>query len=272
MFKKMIKAHEIVSKVLLKMKEHVRPGIDTFTINAIGAAELKKLGGTSYNKGYKPEWARVPWPTAACISVNNVIAHGIPSEGIFLKEGDLVNLDIGIRDSEGNCGDAAFSIGVGEISDKDELLLRYAKKVLYAGIARVKEGTLIGEIAAAMQRVANERNLIINHQLCGHYIGKEMHESAFYQVPNPYFQDPKEFDNYEKLMSQTLVAGKVLCLEPCLTNGRDKWGKIDDNGWELRTADGAKSAMFEHMIKVLPDGYEILTDHFKYEKGDSGRL
>jgi len=267
-----MKAHEIVSKVLLKMKEHVRPGIDTFTINAVGASELKKLGGTSYNQGYKPNWARTAFPAVACISVNNVIAHGIPSESIFLEEGDLVNLDIGIRDSEGNCGDAAFSLGVGKLSEKDEILLRYAKKVLYAGIAKVKEGVMIGEVAAAMQRVANERKLLINHQLCGHYIGKEMHENAFYQVPNPYFQDPKQFDQYEKYMEEKLVAGKILCLEPCLTNGRDKWGKIDDDGWELKTADGANSAMFEHMIRVLPDGYEILTNHFAYAKGDSGRL
>lgn len=265
-----MKAPELVTAVLLEMKKHCVPGVSTFTIDSIAEKKLKELGGFSYNKGYRPEWARVPYPAVTCISVNNVIAHGIPNQTLILKEGDLVNLDIGVIDEDGNCGDSSFTVGVGKVSDKDELLLRYAKKILYAGIAKVKEGVMIGEIASAMAAVARERNMLINHQICGHYIGKHMHESAFYHVPNPHYQNQKDFDDYEKLMEVKLEAGKIVCLEPCVTNGKDKWGQIDEDGWEFRTKDGAKSAMFEHMIKILPDGYEILTNHFTYKKGDSG--
>lgn len=267
-----MKAQDLASQVLLAVKPHVVPGVSTFALDTIAAKTLKELGGFSYNKGYHPSWARFPWPTTTCISVNNVIAHGIPSENVILQNGDLCNIDIGVLDQDGNCGDCSFSLGVGDISDKDEILLRYAKKVLYAGISKVKAGAMIGDLVAAMQRVANERNMIINGQMASHYIGKEMHESAFYNAPNPY-RDKEKFEEYEKeYMSEKLQAGRILCLEPIITNGKDQWGQIDQNGWELRTRDGAKSAYFEHMIKILPDGYEILTTHFTYAKGDSGRL
>lgn len=264
-----MQAADLTSEILLEAKKHAVPGVSTFTIDAIIEKTIKKLGARSYNKGYHPKWARYPYPTVSCISVNNTIAHGIPSEDIVLQNGDIVNIDVGIIAPDGLCGDAAFTLPVGEISNKDEALLRYAKKILYAGISRVRGGVLLGEVVAAMHRVALERNYKINQQMAAHYIGKHMHEDAFYQAPNPY-NTKKEFEEYEKFMSRTLEAGQILCLEPCITEG-DPFGQIDDNGWVLKTRDGAKSAMFEHMIKITPDGHEILTTHFDYKKGDSGR-
>lgn len=266
-----MKAPELVSQVLLAIKSHVRPGISTFTLDSIAEKKLKEFGGKSYNKGYHPKWARYPFPATTCMSVNNVVAHGIPSEKL-LRKGDIVNVDLGVIDEDGNCGDAAFTLAVGELSANDEMLLRYAKKILYAGISKVKGGVTVGEIVSAMQRVALERNMMINAQMCSHYIGKHMHENAFYNAPNPYIIK-EDFERYDKeQMGIKLEAGKILCLEPIITNGRDKWGQIDQNGWEIRTQDGAKSAYFEHMILIKEDGHEILTNHFTYEKGDSGLL
>lgn len=259
-----MKAPELVSKVLLKMADHVRPGITTFTLDAIAAAELKKLGGFPYNKGYHPKWARFPYPAVTCLSVNDQIAHGIPSQRV-LKEGDIVTLDLGVIDEDGNAGDSAMTVPVGEISKEDKLLLHYAKAVLYAGIKKVKAGVTVRQIARAMEQKAAERKFVINRQLGGHGIGKKMHEEpTIYHVTNNYAHISEEkYNEYEKFMDIELEAGKTYCLEPMVTFA-DPWGVIDpDTGWEFRTKDHRNCAMFEHMVKCLDDGYEILTTHIQ---------
>ena len=259
-----MKAAEMVSTILLELKEHVRPGITTFTLDTLAEQAIKRLGGFSYNKNYHPKWARFPYPAVLCTSINNEIAHGVPSQRV-LKEGDIVNIDLGIIDADGNCGDSSFTLPVGQISEQDKMLLHYAKKTLYAGIMAVRAGRTLDDLARAMMRKADERKYVINHQLCGHGIGRDMHEDPLiYHVTNPYIEGDR-VDKYQKLMDVELKAGQVICLEPMITY-QDKWGFVDpDTGWAYRTRDGKKSAMFEEMVLVKDDGYEILTTHLKDE-------
>lgn len=259
-----MKANDLVSAVLTKLVKHVRPGVTTFTLDCIAEEEIKALGGFSFNKGYHPAWARFPYPAVLCANVNDSIAHAIPNQR-KLKEGDIITLDLGVIDSEGNCGDAAICVPVGEISEQDKMLIRYAKSTLYAGIKVIKNGVTVRQIAQAMERKANERKFVINRQLAGHGIGKRMHEDPpIYQVTNHYAHvDEIHYKTHERFMDIELKTGMTVCLEPMVTFS-DSWGVIDSQtGWEFKTRDGKKSAMFEHMIKVTDDGHEILTTHFE---------
>lgn len=260
-----MKAPELVTNVLLKMADHVRPGVSTFTLDTLAEYEIQKLGGFSYNKGYHPDWARFPYPAVSCISVNNEIVHGVPAVSKILKEGDIVSLDVGVIDEDGNCGDAAMTLPVGQISKEDQLLLHYAKSTLYAGIKKIKNGATIYDLAKAMETKAAERKFVINRQFTGHGIGRRMHmDPNILHVTNWLAHvDQKRFDEYETYMDVKLTTGQIICLEPQLTY-TDPWGMIDPNtGWTAVTKDGRKSAFFEHMIRVLDDGYEILTTHIQ---------
>jgi methionyl aminopeptidase len=251
--KKHLKSYQIVSQVLKEMAAMANPGVTAKEIDEMAASLVVKLGGTSYNKGYKPAWAKEAFPASTCISVNDVVCHGIPDERP-LVEGDLVNLDLGVRDSEGNCGDAGFTVAVGTVANKDERLMRYTKKILYAGIEQVKAGVSTMEITQAIYSASVRYGYPLNRNFGGHTIGKEMH-----MAPNIY-NTIEPHNQYADL-----VEGQIICIEPMATHGKDRVGFMDDNGWTIRTQDGKNCAMYEHMVRVEKDGYTILTDHFTEE-------
>lgn len=255
-----LKVWDIISLILKELASHVRPGITTLTLNNLARELIKKYDVASFNRGYHPKWAVEPYPYETCISVNNEIVHGLPSERI-LQDGDLVNIDLGII-KDGVCADAALSVGVGEISEEDKLLLHFAKKALYAGIAKVRAGVKIDTIARAIEETAWHRKFVVNAMFVGHGIGKEMHEEpSIYHARNPYYQE-EQAKEYQKYLDIELKAGQIICLEPALTK-YDKFGMPTENRWTFVTKDGSKSAMFEHMVEVLPDGYKILTSHIE---------
>lgn len=242
-----MKAYEIVSETLKTVAEAVKPGVTTKELDAIAEKKILELGGTPYNKGYQPKFASIPFPATLCTSVNDVIAHGIPSDYV-LKEGDIINLDLGVK-KDGLCGDAALMVPVGKISDRDERLLRYAKRTLYKGIEQVKAGVKIKEIGIAMERYARQMGFVINFHFCGHHIGKEMHEDPF--IPSVYLAG---------LGEEELKEGDMICIEPMLTY-KDNMGVSQLDGWSWKTRDGRNSAMWETMLEITSDGYKILTDH-----------
>lgn len=253
---------DIISDILKKLVEQVRPGLSTWELDCVAEAEIKRHGVFSYNKHYWPKGTRYPYPAVSCLNVNNMIAHGIPRKTLKLKEGDLINIDLGIIDKNGNCGDAALTVPVGEISDRDEMLLRYAKKCLKNAIGVLHDGVHIYDIAHEIERTASERDFVVNRQLGGHAIGHDMHEDPFiYQATNHYHQDKEKYLAYQKYMDIELKEGQVICLEPLITF-TDPWGVVDpDSGWTFITRDGKKSAMFEHMVKITKEGAEVLTSH-----------
>ncbi len=262
-----LKVWDIESEILKTLASHVRPGITTMTLNNLAKDLIEKYDVASFNRGYFPKWAHEPYPYETCISVNDEIVHGIPSERI-LKEGDLVNIDLGII-KQGMCADASITVGVGKISEEDQTLLHFAKKALYSGISKVRAGVKIETIARAIEETAWHRKFVVNCSFTGHQVGSEMHmEPAIYHARNPYHSNPDLAEQYQKYMEVKLEAGQIICLEPALTRG-DRFGKPDENGWTWVTRNGAKSALFEHMVLVLDDGYEILTSHVEPSKKET---
>ena len=167
-----------------------------------------------------------------------------------------MNFDLSVKVGD-FCGDAGVTIPIGQLSSRDERLLRYARRTCYAGIEVIKDGVNVIEIGHAIQKYANQMGFVVNENMAGHKISKEMHEKPM--IPNFSVRE-EEIEKYGAI----LKAGDVVCIEPMLTY-KDYLGRLKSDGWTLETKDGKKSAMFEHMVLVTKDGYKILTDHFTKE-------
>lgn len=258
---------ETVSEVVRSVVEMAKPGVNLLQLEKRAETTMQVLGAESTDKGYHPKWATAPFPSVICLGVNDVIAHAIPIS-YELQSGDLLSIDTGIK-INGSCGDAGLTIPIGEASNRDERLLRYAKRALYKGIDIIKPGIKITDIGDEIYWFIRKNGYVVNRLMMGHGIGKEMHEQP--QIPHHYVpQDEKktEDDKYEykdKEGVPRLYEGQVICLEPMITY-KDPIGKRDGDGWTVRTRDGKKSAFFEHMIRVVTGGYEILTNHIKREQ------
>lgn len=254
-----MKAYEAVSQILIDAKRFTETSrldtaVNPFTTKTIDdyiEKRVVELGMRSYNKGYQPKWAKMPYPAASCINVGPMIAHGIPSHTVRIEDGDVVSIDLGIVDADGNCGDAALSFGIGKLENKNERLLWYAKKVCYHIIKQLVPGADTRDIARSAELFALNRGFKMNRRFAGHAIGKDMH-----QKPNIYNTE-EATHAYAKL-----EVGQVFCVEPMITGGRDNWGVQSPDGWTIFTQDGANSAFFEHMVEVTADGPKVLTTHF----------
>lgn len=237
---------DIISTILKGLAGTIKPGVNGKQVEEVAEKMIQGFEVQSINKGYNPS-GKNPFPSVLCISVNSMIAHGIPLPEPFI-EGDLVNLDMGIM-VEGMAFDAALTVGVGKLENKHERLLRYAKQTLYAAIEKVRPGVTIREIAHTIETYAAQRGYVVNKSFCGHGIGKEMHMPP--QVYNTVENDPRlEYYDYQ------LKEGEVICIEPMLTFS-DNTGIQMQDGWLVATRDGKYSAMFEHMVKVTKDGHDM---------------
>lgn len=253
--RKMREAALMASSIVGLVAGKVKPGVTLNDLEMEAAKWFKTFGAVPYNLGYKPKWASRPYPAILCTSVNNVIAHGIPTD-YELQEGDIVCIDTGLK-LNGVCGDCAITVPVGQIEAKHERLLKYANRACYAGIEAIKAGVLVTDIARAVESYAMQMGYVTNQVLSGHGIGVDMHE----KVVIPFFtsHDSRYFQYFG---NKKLEAGEVVCIEPMLTF-KDKKGIMLPDGWTIATSDNRYSAMFEHMVLVKEDGYEVLTDHFK---------
>jgi methionyl aminopeptidase len=241
-------AGEVVAHTLRVLREAVRPGLSTADLDDIAAREIRTKGAVPSFLGY------YGYPATICTSVNNVIVHGIPSPDVVLKDGDIISIDCGAI-LDGWHGDAAFSMGVGEIDPADQALLDACEAALWDGIAQAVTGNRLGDISHAVEtsvRAAGEYGLI--EEYTGHGIGREMHMDPV--VPNfgPPGQGPR------------LRAGMALCIEPMITRGTRFNAELDD-GWTVITADGSRAAHFEHSVAVTPEGPWVLTA----AKGETSR-
>jgi len=234
----MRQAGKIVATILAILSEQVRPGIKTKKLDVIAARELQKLGAKSSFKGYRG------FPATVCVSVNDEIVHGIPGEKI-LEEGDIVSLDFGAI-FKGFHGDAAVTVGVGEISPQARRLVETTKGALEAGIAAAYPEAGLGDISVAIQTYAESRGYSVVREYTGHGIGREMHEEP--QIPN--FGVPGS--------GPVLKKGMTLALEPMVNNG-DWRTRVGSDHWTVFTADGSLSAHFEHTIAITNGEPEVLT-------------
>ncbi len=234
----MRQAGRIVATILGVLSEQVRPGMKTRELDAIAARELERLGAKPSFKGYRG------FPANLCVSVNDEIVHGIPGERV-LDEGDVVSLDFGAI-FKGFQGDAAITVGVGEISSQAEQLMETTKGALKASIAVAYPGAGLGDISAAIQNYAESRGYSVVREYTGHGIGREMHEEP--QIPNfgPLGVGP------------VLKKGMTLALEPMVNVGGWRT-RLGNDHWVVLTADGSLSAHFEHTIAITNDEPEVLT-------------
>jgi len=234
----MRRAGRIVATILGILIKQVRPGMKTRELDIIAGKEAERLGVKPSFKGYRG------FPANLCVSVNDEIVHGIPGERV-LSEGDIVSLDFGAI-FDGFQGDAAVTVGVGEISPEARQLLETTQVALKAGIAAAYSGARLGDISAAIQNCAESRGYSVVREYTGHGIGREMHEEP--QIPN--FGQPGS--------GPVLVKGMTLALEPMVNIG-DWRTRLGSNHWTVLTADGSLSAHFEHTIVITEAEPEVLT-------------
>jgi methionyl aminopeptidase len=233
------KTHAEVAKI-------VKPGITTNQLNKIAEEFLKDHQAHPSFKGYVVSGKK--FPAALCISVNDVVVHGLPSE-YQLKDGDIVSIDCGVF-LNGFHADSAYTYAVGEISDEINTLLVTTKESLYLGIGKAIEGMRVGDVSFEVQNYCERRGYTIVRELVGHGVGKNLHE------------DP-EVPNYGKRgAGPKLKEGMVMAIEPMVNLGT-KHVKQGNDGWTIRTKDGKPSAHFEHTVAIRKGKAEILTT-FEY--------
>jgi len=232
-----------VGEILRGLSKLAEPGISTGEIDAEARRQIEQRGLSSSFLGYAPGSAP-PYPAVICISVNDEIVHGIPGKR-RLQEGDLVKLDFGVIFG-GFHGDSAVTLPVGEIDEESRNLLETTRRSLYAGIESLRPGLRLGDVGAAVQDSVEREGYSVVRDFVGHGIGRLLHEPP--QLPN--FGRPGR--------GQRLKAGMVFAIEPMVNCGGAEV-QIQRDGWTATTADGSRSAHFEHTVAITQEGPEILT-------------
>lgn len=237
--KLMMKAGEIVALAHQAAKKAIKPGLSTLALDKVCEDVILANEATPSFKGL------YGFPNACCISVNNVLVHGIPSSEIILKEGDIVSVDIGAC-YHGYHGDSAWSYAVGEISDDATKLMEVTEQSLYEGLKMAKAGNYLTDISHAIETYVYAHGFSIPQDYAGHGIGTSVHEDP--TVPN--FGKPGR--------GVRLKEGMCLAIEPMVHFGKPQTRVLNDD-WTVVTKDGSLAAHFEHSIVVRKDGCDILT-------------
>jgi len=232
------RSNAMVAEVFEKLRGMITPGITTRELDQVAEEFILLKGARPAFKGYRG------FPATLCISINDEVVHGIPGQR-RLKEGDIVSLDVGVN-YIGYFGDAAITLPVGEVDPEAKRLLEVTKKALYIGIEKAKAGNRLFDISYAIQSWVESHGFSVVRDFVGHGIGRELHEEP--QIPN--FGTPHQGPRLEK--------GMVFALEPMVNEGTHEVRVLSD-GWTVVTADGKRSAHFEHTIAITDDGAEILS-------------
>jgi methionyl aminopeptidase len=239
-----------VEDVLTEVASRIEPGLQTVALDRLAEEIIQAAGGRPAFKGYKMGGGTPPFPGSLCISVNDVVVHGFPSEEP-LRDGDVVAVDCGVE-LGGYFGDFAYTFAVGEISAEAEALLAATKQSLYEGIGKAYAGNRVGDIGNAVQRYCESRGYGVVRDLVGHGVGRRLHEPP--NVPNV----------GRRGMGKKLVPGMTICIEPMINGGTGDVF-VDEDGWTIRTADGAPSAHYEHMVHIRRGQPEILSSFDRIE-------
>ena len=232
-------ACRISAEALRVAGEAVKPGISTYEIDSIVRAYIEKQGATPSFLGYGG------FPASACISVNNVVIHGIPAKTTILRDGDIVSVDVGAF-YRGFHGDNAYTFPCGTISESAKALLDATRESLYEGIKQATVFNRIGDIGHAVQEYVEARGYSVVRNYVGHGVGAKLHEDP--SVPN-YGTRGRGFK---------LLPGMTIAIEPMVNEGTHHTRVLGDK-WTVVTLDGRLSAHFEHTVAITPDGPRILT-------------
>ena len=236
---KIRKACLTVAEILEQLREHVRPGVTTWDLNALSEALATKHNAKPAFKGYHG------YPFALCTSVNEEVVHGMPSKHRLLREGDLISLDFGVV-MDGYYGDAAVTVPVGTVSAEARKLCQVTEDALYEGIRQIHPKNRLSDISHAIQQFVEARGFSVVREFVGHGIGQQLHESP--QIPN-YGPAGK---------GVLLKPGMVFAIEPMINQG-DAGVEILQDQWTAVTVDRKLSAHFEHTVAVTEHEPDILT-------------
>ena len=237
--REMSEACKLSNAALWAAEKYMQPGITTKEID-------HEINRFIVQSGAKPSFLGLyGFPASACISINNEIIHGIPSSKVFLKEGDIVSVDVGAY-YNGFHGDNAYTFPVGKISDEAKQLCDVTLECLKRGIAAAKPGNRIGDIGHAVQEYAENFGYGVVRDFVGHGVGRKMHEDP--EVPN--FGEPGR--------GVRLVPGMTIAIEPMI-NAQGTGVKTLSNGWTVETASGSLAAHFEHTVVITEEGAKVLT-------------
>lgn len=235
----MKEAGRVVSLVFKNVKEKIRPGMSTLDIDEIVEKTMLDNDCIPAEKGY------YGFPASACVSVNETLIHGIPSNKIIIREGDIVSVDI-VANYKGYMADACRTFKVGTITERAERLVRVTKEAFFEALKYVKPGNYIGDVSHAIQRYVESHGYNVTRDYTGHGIGTSMHE------------DPS-IPNYGKEGTGVkLMPGYALAIEPMVLEGR-KDTRVLNDGWTVKSRDGKLTAHYENTVIVTEDGYEIIT-------------
>lgn len=256
-----MKPAEIITDILNTVRENAKVGVNILDLEKLVEQKIEEHKVKSATKNYHPAWSNVPFPSVVCMGVNDVITHPIPKD-YMLKDGDLLHVDCTIY-KDGRAADAALTIPIGNITKEDERLLKTAKAALYIGIEQVKPRIKVSAIGEAIEKFVKENGYVVNRIYTGHGIGKKMHQEPSIPHTAPTLEVIKVNGKYELSEPKdipTLQVGQTICIEPMLTYNDDLGIKQPD-GWTVKTKDKKNSAVFEHMVKVTENGFQILTTH-----------
>lgn len=232
------RSNAIVAEVFGTLKKAIRPGMTTKELDQMTEKIILSRGALPAFKGYRG------FPASLCVSINEEVVHGIPSQR-KLREGDLVSLDVGVN-LKGYFGDGAITLPVGEVDKEARRLLEVTERALYIGIEKAEVGNRLSDISSAIQVWVESHGFSVVRDFVGHGIGRDLHEEP--QIPN--FGSPHQGPRLEK--------GMVFALEPMVNEGTYEVRILAD-GWTVVTADGKRSAHFEHTIAITDGKAEILS-------------
>ena len=235
----MREAGRIAANALKAAGAAVEPGVSTWEIDRVARSYIEEHGAKPTFLGYGG------FPASACVSVNEVVIHGIPNKHKIVREGDIVSIDVGAT-YEGFVGDNAFTFPCGDVSPEAKRLMDTTRESLYEGIKAAVAGARIGDIGSAVQRYAEARGYSVVRDFVGHGVGAKMHEDP--SVPN--YGTPGR--------GVRLLPGMTIAIEPMINQGAKEVRTLSD-GWTTVAADGKLSAHFENSIAITPEGPVILT-------------
>jgi methionyl aminopeptidase len=235
----MKEAGRVVGLVFKTLEEKIHPGMSTLDIDAIVEKTMLDNQCIPAEKGY------YDYPASACVSVNDTLIHGIPSNKIIIKEGDIVSVDI-VASYKGYMADACRTYKVGTVSQRAERIVKVTKEAFFEALKLVKPGNTIGDISHRVQEYVESHGYNVTRDYTGHGIGSHMHEDP--SVPN-----------YGKAGTGVkLMPGMTICIEPMVLEGR-KDTRVLSDGWTVKSRDGKLTAHYENTVVVTETGYEIIT-------------
>lgn len=234
---------QIVAETLQLVKSNAKAGKTTLELDKIAEDYIRSNEGIPAFKGYSQSGS-FDFPGSICSSIDDEVVHGIPSDRV-LKDGEILSIDVGVE-KNGYFGDAALSIAIGELSPEKSKLMEVTEKSLYIGIDEAKAGNRVGDIGFAVQNYVEGEGFAVVRDLCGHGVGKHLHEEP--QVPN-----------YGKKGTGELIKdGMTVAIEPMISIGHYSV-RVAKDGWTVLTSNGKASAHFEHTVAIIDGKAEILT-------------